>query len=102
MKITLSQPLKYRDGELSELELDLDGLTGGDIISVEDGMRAKGQRVDMVSQAYFAAVAARAAHIPAEALNSLKLHDFLRVTTEVVDFLNSAGSSALKQESSDA
>ena len=35
MKIELSQPLSYKDKQLTELEFDYDSLTGNDLIMAE-------------------------------------------------------------------
>ena len=86
MQITLSHPVNYKDTELHTLDLDLDSLTGNDLIAVEDTLRASGQ-VNLFSQSYFAAIAARSAHIPVEVLKGLPVKDFMKVTSEVINFL---------------
>ncbi len=88
MKITLTKPLKYRDAELDTLDLELDSLTGQDLLDVEDALRLSGQAVNMYSQGYFAAIAAKALHIPGEVLRTLPLKDFLRLVNAVIFFLN--------------
>ncbi len=100
MKITLSKPLSYKDTELDSLELELDSLTGRDLIAIEDSLRASGS-VNLFSQSYFAAVAARAAHIPVDVLKTLGAKDFMKVTAEVINFLtatDSEGSTATNSE----
>ncbi len=91
MQITLSHPVNYKDTELHTLDLDLDSLTGNDLIAVEDTLRASGQ-VNLFSQSYFAAIAARSAHIPVEVLKGLPVKDFMKVTSEVINFLGDTGS----------
>lgn len=91
MRITLSHPVKYRDSELDSLELDLDSLTGNDLIAIEDSLRSTGQ-VNLFSQGYFAAIAARSAHIPVEVLKGLPVKDFMKVTSEVINFLGNTDS----------
>lgn len=91
MQITLSHPVNYKDTELRTLELDLDSLTGNDLIAVEDTLRASGQ-VNLFSQSYFAAIAARSAHIPVEVLKGLPVKDFMKVTSEVINFLGDTAS----------
>lgn len=91
MRITLSHPVNYKDTQLDALDLELDSLTGNDLIAIEDSLRASGQ-VNMFSQSYFAAIAARSAHVPVEVLKSLPVKDFMKVTSEVINFLGSADS----------
>ena len=91
MRITLSHPVKYRDSELDSLELDLDSLTGNDLIAVEDTLRASGQ-VNLFSQAGFAAIAARTAHVPVEILKGLPAKDFLKIENAVANFLSDTDS----------
>ena len=88
MIITLTKPLKYRDAELDSLDLDLDALTGQDLIDIEDTLRLTGQTVNLFSQGYFIAVAAKALHVPAEVLKTLPLKDFMKLTNAVLLFLN--------------
>ena len=100
MQITLSHPLSYKDTTIHILDLDLDSLTGNDIFAVEDSLRALGN-VNLFSQAYFAAIAARSAHIPVEILKGLPVRDFMKVTSEVINFLggtDSTGSAAGNSE----
>ncbi len=91
MQITLSHPLSYKDKTLDSLDLDLDALTGNDIIAIEDTLRSSGN-TSLFSQAYFAAIAARSAHIPVEVLKGLPVKDFMKVTSEVINFLGSGDS----------
>ena len=86
MQITLSHPLTYKETTIHILDLDLGSLTGNDLIAVEDSLRASGQ-VNLFSQSYFAAIAARSAHIPVEVLKGLPVKDFMKVTSEVINFL---------------
>ena len=99
MKITLSQPVNYKDSQLDSLELDLDSLTGYDLIAVEDTLRASGQ-VNLFSQGYFAAIAARSAHVPVEVLKGLPVKDFMKVTGEVINFLGDTASAESAPETS--
>ena len=91
MKIKLTRELSVRGEMLSELELDLDKLTGQDIIEVEKQIDSSGDGRALVlpeySKLYLAAVAARALKIPREALNGLSARDFTRVTQAVQNFL---------------
>lgn len=86
MIITLSHPVPYKDAQISEIDIDLDALTGQDIIDAENSMRALGQTVNVYSQSYFAAIAAKAAHIPIEIITSLCAKDFMKLTNNVLLF----------------
>lgn len=83
--------MQYKDKELDSIDLDLGSLTGNDLIAIEDSLRATGQ-VNLFSQAYFAAIAARSAHIPVEVLKGLPVKDFMKVTSEVINFLGGTDS----------
>ena len=100
MRITLSRPVAYKDTQLDALELELDTLTGNDLIAIEDSLRAGGN-VNLFSQAYFAAIAARSAHIPVEVLKGLPVKDFMKVTSEVVSFLGDTASAESAAETSE-
>ena len=100
MKIILSHPVQYKDSQLDSLELDLDSLTGNDLIAIEDSLRASGS-VNLFSQSYFAAIAARSAHIPVEVLKALPVRDFMKVTSEVINFLGGTVSEESEVENSD-
>ena len=101
MKITLTKPLKYKDVELETLDLDLEGLTGQDLIDIEEEQRVSGQTVNLYSQSYFLAIASKALHIPSPVLKELPLKDFMKLTNSVLLFLNDTVSLASNQESSD-
>ena len=101
MIITLTKTLKYRDAELDSLDLDLDALTGQDLIDIEEAQRITGQTVNLFSQGYFIAVAAKALHVPAEVLKTLPLKDFMKLTNAVLLFLNDTVSPASNQETSE-
>ncbi|MBR1603779.1 MAG: phage tail assembly protein [Synergistaceae bacterium] len=91
MKIKLTRELSVRGESLTELELDLDKLTGQDIIEVEKQIDTAGDGRALVlpeySKVYLAAVAARALKVPREALNLLTARDFTRLTQAVQNFL---------------
>ena len=102
MKITLSQPVNYKNSQLSELDLELDALTGQDLIDIESSFTAQGKTVQMFSQGYFAAIAAKASHLPPEVIKSLPVKDFMKITNQVIFFLNDTVSAMSQQENSEA
>lgn len=94
MKITLTQPLKYQDKEVKVLDVDMDGLTGNDLIDTEEELKKRGIVVNAweYSRTYLIALAARAVHIPVEALRGLSAKDFTAIINEVLSFLAGASS----------
>lgn len=90
MKIKLRAPLVYCDRTYTELELNLDRLTGKDLLAVSGELRKAGVR-DVLSpetdERYLLAVAARAAGVDQELLELLPAREFLRVKLEVQGFL---------------
>ncbi|MDO6355278.1 phage tail assembly protein [Caloramator sp. CAR-1] len=90
-KILLSKPVKLGDTEVKELEIDLNSLTGIDVIEAENEIRAIGKvpLVHEMDKAYLAAIAARAIK-PKQTLDfllKLPLKDFTVITAQVQNFL---------------
>jgi len=89
MKITLSKEFEYKGEFVTDLDLDLEGLTGNDCIAAQEDLLAGG----IVSVAwemdkrYQAALAARALKIPVEDVKDLPLRDFTLITIQVSNFL---------------
>ena len=95
MKVKLNKPLRHKGKDLLELDIPLEALTGRALIEVEQELFNAG-RVSLFpeySKGYLIRVAARAARIPAEALEQLSAPDFTNVTLRVRDFLTASGSS---------
>lgn len=89
MKFALKKAINYRDGKLKELDLDLDALTGYDILSVESELRSAGVQVPAweYSREFLLGVAARASKMPVDALKNLGVRDFTNIINEVLIFL---------------
>lgn len=89
MKIELSRPISYKENELSELELDLESLTGYQLIEAEEDLRRQGITVSTwdYSRPYMIQIAARAMHIPSEVLKTMSAQDFVKVCNAVTGFL---------------
>jgi hypothetical protein len=87
--IKLSKPVKFEDIERSELELDLDGLTGEDLANAETQMQLGGAVAVLAdtSKHYLMHVAAKAAGVPVEFIKKLKAADATKVTMAVQLFL---------------
>ncbi|TGV29902.1 phage tail assembly protein [Mesorhizobium sp. M00.F.Ca.ET.186.01.1.1] len=86
----LSRPFSFDGTEYTELKLDLDDLTGEDLIACERQLNATTDDVVFVkelSKPYLALVAARAAKVPVELIRKLPGKDFSKVTMQVQNFL---------------
>lgn len=100
MKIELSKPLSYKDSELAELDLELDSLTGRDLIDAEESLKARGVNISAweFSRTYLLGVAAKCLHLPADVLKDLPASDFTKVINEVLSFLAGQASSGSTPE----
>ena len=89
MKIKLSKPILHRGESLEVLDIPLEEITGNDLIEVEKQLTQSGEAfvVTDFSRSYLIAVAARAAHLPVEALKTTSAKDFTKITIEVRNFL---------------
>lgn len=91
MKILLHKPLKHKGEDLTELDLNLEELTGYDLIEVEQQVNNSndGRAILMpeYSKNYLITVAARALHMPVEALKQLSARDFTNITRTTQNFL---------------
>jgi hypothetical protein len=87
--IKLKVPVKWEDLNLSELVLDLDGLSGNDLANAEAEMQLSGIVPVMVdtSKSYAIYVAAKAAHVPVGLILALRAPDCTKVTLAVQGFL---------------
>lgn len=87
--VKLSRPVAFEGKEYAELTLDLDSVTGRDLIKAEAEARliAGPSPVAELSKAYHAAVAAKAAKVPVDLILELPAQDFTRVTMAVQNFL---------------
>jgi len=94
--IKLQTPVEFEGATVSELELDLDSLTGADLIAAE---RESNGPVSEMSKGYQAALAARAAGKPLELIHALKARDFTEVTVRVQGFLLGMDSEGESSES---
>ena len=89
MKIKLKKAIMHKGEGLDVLDMPLEELTGNDLIEAEKQIVQSGEAVVVTdfSRPYLIAIAARAAHLPVEALKFMDARDFTRVTTEVRNFL---------------
>lgn len=90
IKIKLSKKIKFNDVEIEKIELDLNSLTGADICEAETNFRERFYQPipdSNYSQAYQAAVVAKASKLPYELILELNLKDFSKVTGAAKGFL---------------
>ena len=88
MKIKLAKEIEFEGGKYAELTVDLDGLTGRDLVDAEAEASAIAARpVTDIDKTYQTCVAAKAATVPAELLFKLPARDFAKITSAVQNFL---------------
>lgn len=89
MRHEFAKPFKFEGQEYTGLDLNLDDLTGKDLLNVESEMAAKGLQAIMpeISKAYQMHVAARAAKVPFELIEALPIKEASGITMKVVNFL---------------
>ena len=102
MKINLKKAINFKGNEINTLDLDLNALTGDDLIAVETQvLQEKGtnalQTLSM-SRVYAIRVAAKALHMPVEILRQMGARDFSKVVNEVQTFLAASDSEETSQE----
>lgn len=86
-KVTLKQPIQIDDKKVEVIHLDLEKLTGADVLEVENELRSQNVQFNIYSQATHSAIAAKAANIIPDDLKKLSFADFLEVNGHVQLFL---------------
>ena len=92
MKIELTKAITYQGKEYKELEFDIEGLTGAQLIKARAFVN-NGNTFNMdaltpqLSMEFQARVAAEAAGVPYEVVTALPAKEFVQVTNAVRDFL---------------
>ena len=94
-KIELHKPVEFDGESFTEISLDLDGLTAGDMINVErqyNSLAAENATMfsKELSKEYQLITAARAAKMPLEFFYLLSARDFTRITVRVQNFFTGA------------
>ncbi|MCF0247947.1 MAG: phage tail assembly protein [Synergistes sp.] len=88
MQIELSKEIEFEGKKYSALDLNLDSLTGKDVVNAESEAAAiMGRPAVDLDKIYQACVAARAAGVSVELLQALPARDFCKVTMAVQGFL---------------
>ncbi|MCM0759610.1 phage tail assembly protein [Sporomusa sphaeroides DSM 2875] len=87
--IPFRKPFTFEGKEYTEIRLDLDALSGKDVIDAEAEARAMGIRAIMLesSKAYQAILAAKAAGVTIDMIQALPAKEFSSVTGSVQGFL---------------
>lgn len=90
-KIELHKPVEFDGETFTEISLDLDGLTGEDMLSVDRQYSSLSFEnattlSKELSKEYQLLTASRAAKMPVEFFYKLSARDFTRVTIRVRDF----------------
>ena len=89
MEHKFSKPYSFDGDSFEKIDLDLDALTGDDMLTAEREFTAAGGFGAMMetSKGYLAILAAKAAKVPAEFINGLPAKEFSKVTLAVQTFL---------------
>ncbi len=87
--IPLRKPFTYEGKEYNEIRLDLDALSGKDVIDAETEARSMGARAIMLesSKVYQSILAAKAAGVTVDLIQALPAKEFSQVTGAVQGFL---------------
>lgn len=89
MEHKFSKPYEFEGDTFDKIDLNLDALTGDDMLAAERDFGAGGGLAAMVetSKGYLAILAAKAAKVPVEFINGLPVKEFSQVTMAVQAFL---------------
>lgn len=87
MKITLKKPINFEGEVITELNLDLDSLTGRDMIEAQKEIQSMDVPIQEFNKEYLAVVAAKACGRPTDLIPLLGIKDFSTVTVQVQNFL---------------
>lgn len=90
-KVKLSKPVNLDGQKIEEINLDLDSLTGADVIAINKQLKAKGERFNVLDQETLTEVAAKASNMIPEDLQKLSMFDFTEVNGHVQLFLMGQG-----------
>lgn len=87
--VKLSRAVEFEGATYTEIEMNLEGMTGDDIIKAERECLTSGipMGVAETSKGFLMAVAARACKMPVEFIHALPIKDATKITMEVQSFL---------------
>lgn len=101
MKIELTKPLQYKGEGITELDIDLENMTGNDLILAEENYRKASPNGQTFSTPHMLYIAAKSCHVPAETLRTLNVKDFMRVIMAVMSFFGDMNSEVSAPEITD-
>lgn len=89
MVIEFKKPYTFDGNEYKEINIDLDSLTGADLLRVGKQYKKEGNSSPMktLDETYHVMVAAKASGQKVEFFENLPAPEFVKVTTEVMAFL---------------
>lgn len=87
MKMKLKKPINFEGELITELNLDLDCLTGKDMIDAQKEIQSLDVPVLEFNKEYLAVVAAKACGMPTDLIPLLGIKDFSAITVQVQNFL---------------
>jgi len=87
--IKLKTPITFEDKEYTELNFDIEALTGRDLVKAEQEAAAISPQGLMpeLSKSYNAVVAGKACKVPVDLIMALSVKDFTFLTVSVQNFL---------------
>lgn len=88
MKITLTQPFKVKDKEITEIDLNFEKLTGKQLANAEKEVRAMGDTTPSVfiSMQYHSVIAAKLIGVPVDDILSMNAVDYKNIMVQVASF----------------
>lgn len=89
MKFTFSKPYTFEGQEYTEIDCDLEGLTGKDVSAAKRDWSSQGNFSAVITAdlEFCSYVAAKAAKLPIEFFEGLPAKDYCRISTAVSNFL---------------
>lgn len=88
MKIKLTQPLKVKDKEITEIDLNFEKLTGKQLADAEMEVRAMGDQTPSVflSMKYHSVIVAKLIGVPVDDILAMNAVDYKNVMVQVAAF----------------
>lgn len=102
MQIKLTHKFKYKNHELEFIELDLDSLTGKDLIDCEKNLRLINPNAQLWGTEHILCIAEKASKINQFELANLPAKDFMALHLAIVNFFSDAISPVSPQNNSEA
>jgi hypothetical protein len=89
MNHVFKKPFNFEGNDHTALDINLEGLTGADLIAASKEARIMGDvaPVQELSAVYVAVVAAKAAKVPVDFIQALPASEFTKIKMQVQNFL---------------